>query len=248
MVVDTSLCPSSSCTVRMSVPACLQQVRGKRMPQGVHRHVLGNAGLLHRQLQPARELFFKQVMPSDGAGDRVGGVLGCGEHPEPGPGLAGPGVLALQCMRQVDTALSGRPVLRPQGPRLHQLFLQAGHQRAWQHHHPVLVALAAAHQVQHLPHLFRTQHCGHPLALGRAANVLHPRQLHAQHLPVQKQQGIEGLAVGGWGHPPLGGQHRQKTLHLGLPQQARVPKALTALSCCPQHKGLGPVDVGLLRL
>jgi hypothetical protein len=36
-------------------------------------------------------------------------------------------------------------------------------------------------------------HHRNPLAFWRAANLLHPRQFHAQHLPLQEQQCVELL-------------------------------------------------------
>ena len=80
-----------------------------------------------------------------------------------------------------------------------------------------------------------------------AADLMHPRQLRAQHLPIKKKRSVERLPVRGGRYLVFGGQHGQEILHLGLPHLARVSEAI-ATAGSPQHKGLGAVDVNLLRL
>jgi hypothetical protein len=95
--------------------------------------------------------------------------------------------------------------------------------------------------------LLHRQHHRNPLALWSAANLLHPRQFHAQHLSIQKQQCVERLPVGGRCHLFLSGEHGQKTLDFSLPHFARMSKPTMAAGR-PQHKCLGPVDISLLGL
>lgn len=73
------------------------------------------------------------------------------------------------------------------------------------------------------------------LALQLAANLLHPGQLHAQHLPIQEQQCVECLPVVGRCHLLLGGERGEKAFDLCQSHLARVTKS-TAAASHPQHK------------
>jgi hypothetical protein len=107
--------------------------------------------------------------------------------------------------------------------------------------------LGTRHVGKQRMNLLHRQHHWNPLALRRSTNLLHPRQLDAQYLPIQEQQGIKRLPMGCGRNLLLGRQHRQKAFDLSLPHVARMPKSADA-ACSPQNKRFGPVDISLLGL
>jgi hypothetical protein len=75
---------------------------------------------------------------------------------------------------------------------------------------------------EHARHLVVREDRGQPGLPPRAADGLHPRQIHAEHLLVQEQQRRERLPVRGHRDAPLGRQPGEKGLHLRRPHVARV--------------------------
>ena len=87
-----------------------------------------------------------QVMTKDAAGTRVGRAIDRREHELPAPLGSRIGILARQGMRQIGPAITFPQILLVQGPHPLQMQLQGRRQLAWQHGHPILLALAIANQ------------------------------------------------------------------------------------------------------
>lgn len=87
----------------------------------------------------------------------------------------------------------------------------------------------------------RAEHRRNTALADGAADVVQPGQVLPRHLLVEKQQGTEGLAVGGRRHLALVRQHGQKGLDLGLAQLARMPQPVKA------DEPARPVQIGLFR-
>jgi hypothetical protein len=165
---------------------------------------------------------------------------------------------------------------------LRQLSAQRRFERGRQHHHPVLPALALAHddgtavevdvldtqaQPFHQAHagaieqlrqqrmlgrshlgqrgedardLVARKHDGQALALRRAADVTDPGHRLLQHLLIEKQQGRQGLPVGGRRDLALGREPGQERLDLRARQLGRMAQAVVV------DEGTHPVHVGAL--
>jgi hypothetical protein len=72
-------------------------------------------------------------------------------------------------------------------------------------------------------------------------HVIEPREILPEHLPVEKEQGAEGLVLRGRTDPSVDGQRREKAADLGCAHLAGVSPAVE------QHVAPHPGDVGLLR-
>lgn len=97
----------------------------------------------------------------------------------------------------------------------------------------------AVEQRKHRTHLGHRQHHRQPRLALRTLESLHPRQLLAEDLLVQKEQRRQRLPVRGHRDMPLGGQPGEESLNLGsahLPRMAQPG---------PAHKRAHPVHVGL---
>jgi hypothetical protein len=122
MVVLTSEWPSSSCTVRMSVPACSRWVAKEW--QGVHGYMLGDAGGRTGLFELPAQPLLVDVVPPLGAGARVDRQLFSRKDPVQGPALAGPRVLLVECVWQEYARAPSGPVCAPQRPGVGQLLAQ----------------------------------------------------------------------------------------------------------------------------
>ena len=81
------------------VAIVLEQVGGKRVPQGVTRRRLGDAGVAHGVFDRALQDGLMEVMPAALAGLAVDIEPSGGKHPLPGPLAAGIRILASQRRR-----------------------------------------------------------------------------------------------------------------------------------------------------
>jgi len=117
-----------------------------------------------------------------------------------------------------------------------QAFLQA-HARSVQSARDH--AVGAVDRGQQARDLLARQYRGHTHPGLRTAQVLHPRQLLAQDLPIEEQQRAQGLLVSRDRHVPFIGQVGEKLLHLALPEFTRVAHAVIA------DEGPRPVDIRL---
>ena len=109
-------------------------------------------------------------------------------------------------------------ILDAQAHAFHQAHARAIQKPRQQRSHPL-------HQRQQASHFVFVQHRRNALGLLRSPNVIEPRQINTQHLPVQKKQSTERLVVGGGRYLALIGQHGQKRFHIGHTQFVRVTHA-----------------------
>src|SRR6267143_5560562 len=145
MVVDTSECPSSSCTVRMSCP------RSSRCVANECRSVWQVTGLTRRAACAARlttppESVGMDVMTPCHTAVRIDRAISRREHELPAPLVAGARVLARQSMRQPDFAVTFSEIAPMKRAHLAKVRLQRLHDIFRQHGDPVLAAFAVAHQ------------------------------------------------------------------------------------------------------
>jgi hypothetical protein len=92
------------------------------------------------------ERALQNVVPADTTGTRTARQPPGGEDELPLERLGCPWVLPLQCIGQFHARNAPGHVALVQGPPRGQLLLQFLPNRAGQHDHPILVALAAANQ------------------------------------------------------------------------------------------------------
>jgi len=108
-------------------------------------------------------------------------------------------------------------VLDPQPRALHQAqpaaVEQPGHQR-----------LPPGQALQQPHHLRARQHHRQPPRPLGTDHVLHPRQLDAQHLPIEEEQGGQRLVLGAGGHVVPRRQPGEKRLHRRPVQFRRMPR------------------------
>lgn len=89
-------------------------------------------------------------------------------------------------------------------------------------------------------HFLSRQHDWNPDRAAGSANVLKPRQIEAQNLPIQKQNRGKRLLVRGYGHLALECQMREESLDFGSSQLARMPQMMKP------DESSNPEDVCLL--
>ena len=155
-----------------------------------------------------------------------------GQHHDP--------VLAALALAHDDGAAVEVDVLHAQAQPFEQAHAGAVEQPA---DDPMRVArelLLAVERVEQRMHLVMGQHRWQAALLARAADLGHPRQLLAQHLLVEEQQGRQRLAVRARRHLPVGRQPGEKGLDLGLRELGGVAQVVEA------DEGAHPVDVGVL--
>ena len=143
-------------------------------------------------------------------------------------------VLAALAVAHDEGAAAELDVLDPQLQALGDAQAGAVEQRGEQ---PVLARFDGG---QDAADLVDAQHHRQAARLTRPADLLHPRQVLAQHLVVEEQQGRQRLAVRGRGHLALGGQPTEKGLDLGPGHVGRVPQLVEA------DEGPHPVHIGIL--
>ena len=78
------------------------------------------------------------------------------------------------------------------------------------------------HVIEELRNLRPGQHDWNSHRSFRPADLLHPRQLDIQHLPIEEEQGSQRLFVSGRGDVPFGRQVREKGFDLRRPQRPRM--------------------------
>ena len=100
--------------------------------------------------------------------------------------------------------------------------------------------LLAGHGRQQLLHLGPAHHHRQALRNARAPDLLQPWQIHFEHLPVEEDQGSQGLPMGRRGDPSAIGQPAQKRLDLGRSHVAWVAQPMETDK--PTH----PVDIRAL--
>ena len=93
---------------------------------------------------------------------------------------------------------------------------------------------------QHGRHLLAAEHDGDVRRAPRANQTVEPRQLHAEHVPVEEQQRTERLVLGRRAHPAILGQVREEAGHLLGSERRRVTLVVK------QNVPPDPEDVGLL--
>lgn len=93
--------------------------------------------------------------------------------------------------------------------------------------------LGSGHEPQCRLHLLSRQDDRDAFTLWRATDRLHPGKLHAQNLPVQKQQSIEGLPVGSRCDALFMGEHGQEGFDLSLARVAGMLKNAPMAAGCP---------------
>jgi len=125
-------------------------------------------------------------------------------------------------------------VLDAQPHALHQAKPAAVEQRR---HQP----FASVELREHRAHLVARQHDRQPRRTPRAPDVVHPRQLHPDHLAVEEQQRRERLILRRWRNRATRSEIRQKRLDLPFPQRARVPPAIC------RDEATHPSEIRILR-
>ena len=129
----------------------------------------------------------------------------------------GPAILAALALPHRDLVAGEIHVLHPQADAFHQPHPGAV-QQPRQHRH------APLHVGQQCPHFgLRKDRGNAPRPLG-AHHVVHPGQLHAQHVAIEEQDGRQGLVLGAGRHVPLHRQTGQERLDVRRPQ-------LTGMTC-----------------
>jgi len=111
---------------------------------------------------------------------------------------------------------------------------------------PCQGTLNAFHQSKHQLHLGRRKHNRYPFSLWGTANGLQPGQILADDLLVQKEQGIQRLAMGGRRNLPFVGQHGEEGLDLRFPHILGV--AHGAVAAMPTDEKASPIQVGFFGL
>ena len=100
--------------------------------------------------------------------------------------------------------------------------------------------LGVLHAVEERLHLDVGKHHRHAALRHRAAELLEPRQVDAEHFAIEEQQRAQRLPMRGRGDPALVGQHDQVLLHPLASELAWMP------SPRPAHEVAHPIDIGLL--
>ncbi len=124
-------------------------------------------------------------------------------------------------------------ILDAQAKAFHQAHARAIEQAGQQAHF-------ALEQRQDSGHFVPRQDRRNPAPAGRTPDVVHPRQLHGQHLAVQKEKGAECLVVCGRRDLALGGEHREEGLNFRHAHVARMAQTM------PPDEEAHPIQVDLL--
>jgi hypothetical protein len=124
-------------------------------------------------------------------------------------------------------------ILDTQAQGLHQAQAGAIQQASHQPMHALQVG-------QHLAHLVLGQHHRQAARLLRLLHIVQPRQLAAQHILVEKEQGAARLILRRCRHVSLNRQMRQKRLDLHRPHLGRMPLAVK------KNEAPYPLDIGIL--
>ena len=132
-----------------------------------------------------------------------------------------------RAMREID-------ILHPQTQPLHDAHAGAVQQLGDQ----LLFATQGREQAHHL---VLREHDGQPNTALGPADLIHPRQIEAQHLLIEEQQSRQRLLMRGHRDTPLGCEPGQKRFDLRATQIRRMPHLMEA------HKGPYPMEIGLLR-
>jgi len=96
---------------RADVGARLQQVRGKTVAQGVHRHRFDDLRRSTGQLNGTLHTFFIEVMAPFNTRSRVNRKPGRWKHPKPAPALAKVRVFHRQRIGHLDGGATALPVM-----------------------------------------------------------------------------------------------------------------------------------------
>ena len=129
-------------------------------------------------------------------------------------------VLAALAIAHGDGISRKIEILDPQTQGLHQAQATAIHQLRHQLVHPI-------HAIQHLPHLRLCHHHRQPSLLPGPHHPLQ-FQIPAQQLLVEKQQGRQGLILGGCTHLSLHRQVGEKGIDLRATHLPGMPQAMKA--------------------
>ena len=101
-------------------------------------------------------------------------------------------------------------------------------------------ALLTVEATEHGSHLILHKHHRQPTLHARAPDFAHPRQLQAQRLRVEKEQGRQRLLMRGGGHVAIVGQPAQEGFDLRAAHLCGMANPVKAYECAT------PVDIGLL--
>lgn len=101
--------------------------------------------------------------------------------------------------------------------------------------------MGALHQGEKPLHFQSGQHHGNPHPLLRAGDAIEPGQVHGQNFLVEKQNGRQGLFLGGSGHVAFHREGAQKGLHF------RRTHFRGMAFLIEEDETLNPMGVGLFR-
>jgi hypothetical protein len=99
----------------------------------------------------------------------------------------------------------------------------------------------ALQPLEHCPDLVAGEDDRQAHGAFRAHDPVEPRQVDLQHVPVQEQEGAQGLVLGGGGHPAIDRQRGEEAGHFRGAHLGRM-----ALGAEEEDVALDPRDVGLL--
>jgi drug/metabolite transporter (DMT)-like permease len=131
---------------RADVVAGFQQMGRERVAQRVRRRRFGHPGRPHGQLECALHRLIGHMLPAYHARARVDRKLHRGKNILPGPFPSGIRILAIERIGQPDLAMPGRQVLAVEFGDADHVIAQGWHHAGRQHRHPILEALAVAHE------------------------------------------------------------------------------------------------------
>jgi hypothetical protein len=188
---------------RPDIVALLEQMRRNAVPKGMTTDACGEpcrtTGLANDPLQPT----FMGVMPANDSCTGVFRQLVGGKHVWPQPKAAGTGVFSCQRKRYIDRANPLRDILRMAALDVRDMFLERYDQVFRQHRHPILHAVAIAHDAL----LWRE------IEACRAS----PQTFHSSHGRVVESGGHSRTGCGEGSHHLQGfrrGQHRRHSARL----------------------------------
>jgi hypothetical protein len=98
----------------------------------------------------------------------------------------------------------------------------------------------AGQLLENRPGLLACEHDGQVLRALGPHDIIEPRQLHAEHVSIQEEQGTECLVLGGRGDLVSYGERGQECRDLGRPHLGRMPLAVE------EDEPPDPVNVGFL--
>jgi hypothetical protein len=173
-------------------------MRRNAVPKGLTPEACGEpcrtTGPAHGPLQPT----FMGMMPADDSCTGVFRQLVGGKHVWPQPKAAGTGVCSCQGKRYIDGAIPVGDILRMYALDTRSMFLEWADQAGGQHRHPILHAVAIAHDAL----LWRE------IEVCRAS----PQTFHSSHGRVVESGGHSRTGCGEGSHHLQGfrrGQHRR---------------------------------------